>query len=78
MPPFVRDIWAAFSVAWNEILVEWAWLQPPTKVLLVLALIGMLIFSASRSENTGVSTVIFLGCFGLFAYVFVIGYSLIH
>ena len=78
MPSFVRDIWVAFDAAWNQLLVEWGWLQPPTKVLLVLALIGMLIFSASRAENTGLSTLIFLGCFGLFAYVFVIGYSVIH
>ena len=78
MPSFVRDIWSQFAIVWNQLLVEWSWLQPPTKVLLVLALIGMLIFSASRAENTGLSTLIFLGCFGLFAYVFVIGYSLIH
>lgn len=78
MPSFVSDIWAAFEMAWNELLVEWSWLQPPTKVLLILALIGMLIFSASRAESTGLSTLIFLGCFGLFAYVFVIGYTLIH
>ena len=78
MPAFVRDIWAAFAMAWNELWVEWGWLQPPTKVLLVLALMGMLIFSASRAENTVLSTLIFLGCFGLFAYVFVIGYSLIY
>ena len=78
MPSFVQDIWAAYGAARDALLLDCARLQVPTRILLVLALIGALIYSGSRVESAGWSALIFLGSFGLFAYVFVLGYSIMH
>jgi hypothetical protein len=78
MPSFVQDIWVAYGIARDSLLLAWARLSIPTKMLIVLAVTAGMIYAGSKAEKTGWSAVIFLGSFGLFAYILVLGYSVMH
>lgn len=78
MPAFFSEaVDALFSLP-HLALIYWGSLALMTRILIALAASGLGVYSGSRSEQSGLSTLLFFSAFGCFAYVIAVGMQLIE
>lgn len=75
MPPLFSDAVNALLDFYQLVLAWWGQLPVVTRILAALAASGLAIYSASRTEQSGLSMLLFFSAFGFFAYVIAMGFS---
>jgi len=78
VPSFLADILDSYSIARDTLRFDWSRLTVSTRVVVTLAVICGMLYFGSKAEKTGWSVLLFVGSFGLFSYVLVLGYSTMH
>ena len=59
-------------------IIYWDGLALMTRILAALATAALGVYSGSRAERSGLSTLLFFGAFGCFAYVIAVGMEIIQ
>jgi hypothetical protein len=59
-------------------IVYWGGLALMTRILAALAAAAVGVYTGSRAERSGLSTLLFFSAFGCFAYVIAVGMELIQ
>jgi len=78
MPAFFSEaVDTLFSLP-HLALLYWQSLALMTRILIALAASAFGVYSGSRSEQSGLSTLLFFSAFGFFAYVIAAGMQLIE
>lgn len=78
MPRFLADVIKAFFDVLRDARQMWDTTPTTTRVLLALAMSGFGVYLGARSEHSSVSAAYFFIAFGFFAYVVMIGMSMIQ
>lgn len=78
MPPVFSDAIEALYDTWGLILAYWGSLPETTRVLIALLTSGLLVYLATKAEETGWSALLFFAAFGTFTYVIFVGYSFLQ
>jgi hypothetical protein len=75
---FYTDFVEMFD-SFDTLFVErWNGLPAPTRIFIALTIAIGLLYVGSRSEQAGWSTILMLSALGLFIYLVVLGYALVH
>lgn len=78
MPDFFSEAVSTLFSLPHLALIYWQSLATMTRILVALAAAALGVYSGSRSEQSGLSTLLFFSAFGFFAYVIAVGMQLIE
>jgi hypothetical protein len=78
MPAFFAEALDALMSMPHLAMMYWEGLTLTSRIIFALAAVGLGIYGGSRAERTGLSTLMFFGAFGFFAYIIAVGIELIR
>jgi len=75
MPPMFSDAINALFDFYQLVVAWWGHLSLVTRILAALVASGLAVYLATRTEQSGLSMLLFFSAFGFFAYVVAMGFS---
>jgi hypothetical protein len=78
MPPLFSDAVAALLDFYKLVVSWWGQLSLVTRIIAALAASALAVYSATRTEQSGLSMLLFFSAFGFFAYVIAMGFSFLQ
>ncbi len=75
MPPLFSDAVNGLFEFYHLIIAWWGQLPIVTRIIIALAGSAAAVYSGSKTEQSGLSMLLFFSAFGFFAYVIAMGFS---
>jgi hypothetical protein len=78
MPSFLIDFFGGLWDFGESLAAYWRSLPEATRMLIAMLGSGLAVYGGSKTDHNGWSMVLYFGAFGLFAYVVIAGFSIVH
>jgi len=78
MPPLFSDAVNSLFEFYHLIIAWWGQLAVVTRIVIALVASAAAVYSGSKTEQSGLSMLLFFSAFGFFAYVIAMGFNLMQ